>query len=498
MADSNDVMDRLSGHRTAWFRFSGTFELLGNVFIFSLPDVVRPDPGSAPLLFLQICRLWRDVALRTPQLWKSIHFETTRGVLHPITDGSPDFSLTQKLEQFSMWLGRAGVLPLDIHLNLYGTSDILSPFVSVISKESYRLKALELSCHQPAIDIINQGLVSGAPLLENFTMEVRWEGHFSVGEKVLDLSCAPNLQSAQVLVHYTHQPVPTLIIPNTLKRVVLRDCLLRSDDKENRTIIDGLLYLHMRLTPPSQSFQILRLTPNVQELHVSMISNDHLISSESIASQEHIRLSHLTTLIIHAIDIPRRGTRRGNLCIQNLMSILTLPTLQTLVIQPNGEIHLASLLRRSKSHLTSLTLERVRFTDDSFIELLRELVFIEKLNVQCTGGEVRDRSLSFLTVRGRETSSGMLVACPYLKQLSITDGRTLSYSHPGVEFSPQAIIAFIQSRNGKEVDSGGNPLACKLVSCSLMMKGNSRQVLDIRTHLKSKILDEDLDLNLLY
>ncbi|KAF8162157.1 hypothetical protein K438DRAFT_2025559 [Mycena galopus ATCC 62051] len=48
-----------------------------NIFLCSLPldGRVRPSPKTAPLLFAQICRQWRTVALATPELWSSIFLD---------------------------------------------------------------------------------------------------------------------------------------------------------------------------------------------------------------------------------------------------------------------------------------------------------------------------------------------------------------------------------------------------------------------------------------
>ncbi|KAF8426142.1 hypothetical protein L210DRAFT_3335584, partial [Boletus edulis BED1] len=46
-------------------------ELHGRIFVECLPDgpYVEPASKEAPLLLVQVCRRWREVALQTPQLW---------------------------------------------------------------------------------------------------------------------------------------------------------------------------------------------------------------------------------------------------------------------------------------------------------------------------------------------------------------------------------------------------------------------------------------------
>ncbi|KAJ7194419.1 hypothetical protein GGX14DRAFT_318374, partial [Mycena pura] len=49
-------------------------EIVSRIFVDCLPSHgrVRPIPGTAPLVFAQICRHWRDIALETCELWSSV------------------------------------------------------------------------------------------------------------------------------------------------------------------------------------------------------------------------------------------------------------------------------------------------------------------------------------------------------------------------------------------------------------------------------------------
>ncbi|TDL25262.1 hypothetical protein BD410DRAFT_717971, partial [Rickenella mellea] len=50
------------------------FEVLSQIFFECLPENVFPTPSTkvAPTLLTRICRHWRVVALRTPQLWAGL------------------------------------------------------------------------------------------------------------------------------------------------------------------------------------------------------------------------------------------------------------------------------------------------------------------------------------------------------------------------------------------------------------------------------------------
>ncbi|KAJ6457146.1 hypothetical protein C8R47DRAFT_919272, partial [Mycena vitilis] len=46
-------------------------EIISRIFVQCLPTHgrIRPSPRTPPLLFTQVCRDWRDIALSTCELW---------------------------------------------------------------------------------------------------------------------------------------------------------------------------------------------------------------------------------------------------------------------------------------------------------------------------------------------------------------------------------------------------------------------------------------------
>ncbi|KAF8202008.1 hypothetical protein K438DRAFT_1581458, partial [Mycena galopus ATCC 62051] len=72
------------------------------IFLHCLPEASaypQPSPLSAPLLLAQICRQWRDIAIASPALWRSIGLVDTRSV-----------------GVFQTWLSRSGNHPLNLSL----------------------------------------------------------------------------------------------------------------------------------------------------------------------------------------------------------------------------------------------------------------------------------------------------------------------------------------------------------------------------------------------
>ncbi|KAJ6455370.1 hypothetical protein C8R45DRAFT_591799 [Mycena sanguinolenta] len=88
-------------------------EVTAEIFVFCLPPirlseyedsyhVVPHSVADAPLLFLRVCRAWRDIALTTPRLWASIRL--------------PSGGRWRPLDSWLSWLARAGSCPLSLAL----------------------------------------------------------------------------------------------------------------------------------------------------------------------------------------------------------------------------------------------------------------------------------------------------------------------------------------------------------------------------------------------
>ncbi|KAJ6453154.1 hypothetical protein C8R45DRAFT_847260, partial [Mycena sanguinolenta] len=45
------------------------FDISSDIFALCLPDAPRPHSDEAPIIFLNICRIWRDIATSTSSLW---------------------------------------------------------------------------------------------------------------------------------------------------------------------------------------------------------------------------------------------------------------------------------------------------------------------------------------------------------------------------------------------------------------------------------------------
>ncbi|KAJ6542066.1 hypothetical protein DFH09DRAFT_991011 [Mycena vulgaris] len=84
-------------------------EISSEIFVQCLPARPGPDASEAPLLFLNICNTWTEIALSTPALWAAIHAD------NPVVDPA---------SLLNAWLKRAGSRALSISLPKNLTRDV--------------------------------------------------------------------------------------------------------------------------------------------------------------------------------------------------------------------------------------------------------------------------------------------------------------------------------------------------------------------------------------
>ncbi|KAK7000455.1 F-box domain-containing protein [Favolaschia claudopus] len=108
-------------------------EIQSHIFLLvdgdSENDLPKPAPRSPPMLFLNVCRLWRDIALSTPRLWTEIQLDS-------LPRGSDDSALCK------LWLERPGNLPLS--LTLHGSLKLEESVLDLLASYGPRLEHLAL------------------------------------------------------------------------------------------------------------------------------------------------------------------------------------------------------------------------------------------------------------------------------------------------------------------------------------------------------------------
>ncbi|KAJ7456792.1 hypothetical protein B0H11DRAFT_225715 [Mycena galericulata] len=78
-------------------------EISSDIMLRCLPTTAKADPQAAPMVFLNICRVWSNIALATSALWAAMP--------HVNTAMSDDFG-----RLMGLWVARAGTRPLTLSL----------------------------------------------------------------------------------------------------------------------------------------------------------------------------------------------------------------------------------------------------------------------------------------------------------------------------------------------------------------------------------------------
>ncbi|KAJ7506865.1 hypothetical protein B0H11DRAFT_245486 [Mycena galericulata] len=94
-------------------------EISSDILLRCLPTITMADPHDAPMIFLNVCRAWSNIALATPSLWATMRVKTAT---------SGDFG-----RLMGLWLARAGTRPLtlSIHGSMYGETDAHETFLEL-------------------------------------------------------------------------------------------------------------------------------------------------------------------------------------------------------------------------------------------------------------------------------------------------------------------------------------------------------------------------------
>ncbi|KAJ6490751.1 hypothetical protein C8R47DRAFT_458407 [Mycena vitilis] len=132
-------------------------EILAEIFLHCLPEaheamspsgVPSPSLMAAPLLCV-ICRRWRDVAVTTPALWRSLYIDfdslSNKGVCR-----------RGAVEMHQTWLSRAGttLLLLSLHEEQGVPPGPVLPLLRTIAGLTGQTRAIELDIGQDLADLM--------------------------------------------------------------------------------------------------------------------------------------------------------------------------------------------------------------------------------------------------------------------------------------------------------------------------------------------------------
>ncbi|KAJ7429102.1 hypothetical protein B0H11DRAFT_2418089 [Mycena galericulata] len=276
-------------------------DVLREIFLSCLPTSHNGimHPSHSPLLLGQVCSGWRQITVTTPQLWASLHI-----VIPPASrvEGISNLILT--------WLGRSGVLPLEISITVShafttdpaGYSESVSNLLDVIASFSRRWRSIEfISPPASAVHRSESFLVplakllpESVPMLEQATFNFTSYPMFDMGS--LPFLHASGMQS--VSFSSTKGDFQSLSLP---WRVITKLQLGGFESLSSLSV--------------TSSLQMLQQCPNIQTCVMSIGLSDNGDFTETLL------LLHLVFLSV---------TFRGHTSPEEFFARLTVPGLKSL------------------------------------------------------------------------------------------------------------------------------------------------------------------------
>ncbi|KAF6764463.1 hypothetical protein DFP72DRAFT_871939 [Ephemerocybe angulata] len=182
------------------------------IFLFSFPSKPNfPNSiGDPPLIFLRVCRPWRNMALEMPRLWTTFMATVPFQLFH----NSESARIPAFEAELSRWLERSGDLPLTVEAHMpytIGPSPVmktLSRVAQLAAKHSNRWESLDLGLCPTTSKVFGNlteltalkslVITSDKPL---WPASTTWAmpGNFGTISDCYNLLKAPNLTRLQIL-----------------------------------------------------------------------------------------------------------------------------------------------------------------------------------------------------------------------------------------------------------------------------------------------------------
>ncbi|KAF7375516.1 F-box domain-containing protein [Mycena sanguinolenta] len=257
-------------------------EITTEIFLRCIPPQsnLRQAHSEAPFLLAQICRRWRQLALDTPHLWRSLVFNERE----------------TSIDLLQLWLFRSGNLPLDIELKCSEPTRA-GPLIETVLLHCPRWRNVKFGLPEGSFSELDLRHAS-LPTLHSISLEptVLWAWPESIDDPVTIMH-APSLRE----VHVSRLPRATIAVPWAQ--------------------ITALTLNRERPFPECMS--ILEECPNLITLHVSTTepadgANTNLITLKSLETLtcdfgdasvlEYLTLPRLSRLTVSKIWEPQHAT----------------------------------------------------------------------------------------------------------------------------------------------------------------------------------------------
>ncbi|KZP16456.1 hypothetical protein FIBSPDRAFT_60576 [Athelia psychrophila] len=374
-------------------------ETLTSIFLACVQDRMQKngccDPiseTSPPLVFLSVCKRWRQLAMSQPGLWRILRVHT----MH-----------LNHIRMMSRWLQFANQQPLSICLDAGYADGIADLALDVILEHQSSWSEVELRWRSPNVLPLFGNLFTPhhAPLLQKFTIVTEFED-FSDAESPLDARLGRMLAGSSQIhsfewktdqLYDTMEPVHLSTIPFGSLRQLKLGCSMAF----------------------SCCLEVLCHTPLIECCEFTYVQNVH---EHSFSGP--ICLPHLHSLCI-----------KTDSNMENFLDTLTLPSLQRIEVvfrissgDKDSEDELAgdfgpwphaeflSLLQRSACPLEELTLV-APVAEDALLEYLH-LASLTMKTISLRGklgwASIGQRALKLLTILPNSTEG---ILCPNIRKI---------------------------------------------------------------------------------
>lgn len=452
-------------------------ELLGRIFANCLtiagPTDALPTASAdeAPVLLMRVCRMWRETALGTPQLWSSLQL-----TCFPVV---PCKMLAEKhIELLDTWMKRSGSCPLSIGLKYFGlwVSDvsIIRKILATILPYSHRWRFIDITAPMSSLQSLLPLIGPGTPLLEvcriNITSSIASEPELAVSPFRLatvnmNLACARSLQhlyiKADVDTDVLFSDIPgsgTFTHLSMNNTGFLLDKNIRCDSLRKVTL------LHVNL-----SFSLIRTLasslPLLNDLLLDIRNFEN--SSQIYSSRESMITSRIIFPSLESLTIRtlKHSGIEGMNITGSILDHISFPNLKTLILRIGFMIEtpwrqLAQNLARERSPLKELSVMGICLPESEFLDILKELPELQILQacVRLTDRGAEALTLCFHSFESKETYAYVIGLCPKLVCIDIPIPTSCSSG---------SIITMIESRNEGTQNLDDNLRGPKIIKTSL-------------------------------
>ncbi|KAH8115130.1 hypothetical protein DFH11DRAFT_147534 [Phellopilus nigrolimitatus] len=515
--DQNQSASPTHPPNSSWTKFSHFTELLSLVFIFCLPSRPSPRPTleSAPLLLIQVCKRWRDVALSTPRLWASLELKAEHSKLK-------SEAIEQCHSVLRLWTRRSGAVPLSLVIMLPVHADddkalvALRDLVSTSLAHCRRWSLIALHMESRCIGQVYRVLGSQTPLLKSLSLITISRPSEPVSKTIfLDLTEAKQLQN---LIFRDRTEIRTRI-PTYNGNIILKSFpdSLQSAEFRNLKISISTLSVPSTLRILdicgaftavdflSLSSRFPRLENLQLEIQNPVYDGSYMLEELKNHNVGLVRLPYVHTFIL-IFGIPYSCHDSTS-----MLEHLSLPSISHFSVYSYrigfhnlqdrlSTDSLGTFLLRSHAALKQLLLD-MPFSEAELVTLLQNLPTLEELCLVSRRvdmyPELTDRTLAALTLSGDSVYDPVwpnptypfLGLCPILRKFSVLE----ISREPGTNFSSLGVIAMVLSRCEPRTING--PVQSALTDCKLPLKSDDKQQVISDTRIQ-RCISENLRLSI--